>query len=128
VTAGASPRFTLGRRSRITRGGEFVSLKQEGRRLAVGCLLANWRVVPERSVRRLGVITSSRVGGAVVRNRARRLLREVFRLHQHQLPAGLDLVLVARPSAAGKSFQQVERDFLTMTQKTGLLVSENNPG
>jgi ribonuclease P protein component len=74
------------------------------------------------------VITGSRIGGAVIRNRARRLIREVFRLHQHALPAGLDLVLVARPSAVGKSFDEVERDFLTLTQKAGLLVSEDNPG
>jgi ribonuclease P protein component len=69
----------------------------------------------------LGVITSRRIGGAVVRNRARRLLRESFRLHQHDLAAPVDLVLVARPSIAGKGFAAVERDFMTTLRKGRLL-------
>jgi ribonuclease P protein component len=57
----------------------------------------------------------------VARSRARRLLRESFRLHQHELARPIDLVLVARPSIAGKRFAEVERDFLTTLRKAGLL-------
>ena len=60
-------------------------------------------------------------GGAVQRNRARRLLRESFRLHQFELAQPLDLVLVARPSIVGKAFREVEKDFLTTLRKAGLL-------
>jgi len=67
------------------------------------------------------VITAARIGGAVVRSRARRLLRETFRLHQHELAQPLDLVLVARPSIGGKGFARVEEDFLTTLRKAGLL-------
>ena len=67
------------------------------------------------------MITSGRIGGAVIRNRARRLLRESFRLHQNQLVQPVDLVLVARASIAGKSFNEVERDVLTSLMKAGLL-------
>jgi ribonuclease P protein component len=66
-------------------------------------------------------VTSSRIGNAVVRNRARRLLREVFRLHQHDLARPVDLVLIARPSIAGKNFSDVEQDFLATLRKTGLM-------
>lgn len=45
---------------------------------------------------RLGLSVSRRIGGAVLRNRVKRILREAFRLSQHELPAGLDLVVVAR--------------------------------
>jgi ribonuclease P protein component len=48
---------------------------------------------------RLGLSVSRKVGGAVVRNRWRRLLREAFRLCRRQLPTGLDLVLIPRPAA-----------------------------
>ena len=45
---------------------------------------------------RLGVTVSTKLGGAVVRNRARRRLREVFRLAQPDLRTGYDVILVAR--------------------------------
>lgn len=48
---------------------------------------------------RLGLSVSRKVGGAVVRNRWKRLLREAFRLQLTRLPAGLDLVIVPRPDA-----------------------------
>ena len=46
---------------------------------------------------RLGCSVSRKVGDAVVRNRYKRLFREAFRLTQHELPAGVDLVLIPRP-------------------------------
>lgn len=48
---------------------------------------------------RLGLIVTRRVGSAVVRNRLKRLLRESFRLLQHDLPPGYDLVVLASPHA-----------------------------
>jgi ribonuclease P protein component len=68
----------------------------------------------------LGVITSRRVGEAVCRSRARRLLREAFRLNQACLAQSVDLVLVARPSIAGKSFVDVTADYLTALRKARL--------
>ena len=113
------PRLRFGRSSRIKQGREFAAIRQKGSRLAHGCLVANWLVLRNRSGSRLGVITSSRIGGAVVRNRARRLLRESFRLHQHEFEMPVDLVLIARPSIAGRTFAEVEKDFLTTVRKAG---------
>ena len=59
--------------------------------------------------------------GTLIRTRARRLLRETFRAHQHELEHPLDLVLVARPSIVGKQFADVEKDFLTTLRKARLL-------
>jgi ribonuclease P protein component len=61
------------------------------------------------------------VGNAVARNRARRLLRESFRRHQLDLATPVDMVLVARPSIAGMSFGEVEREFLSTARRAGLL-------
>jgi len=85
-----------------------------------GCLIANWRLLSNGTNSRLGVITSSKIGNAVHRSRARRLLREAFRLHQNELMSAVDLVLIARNSIVGRSFAQVEKDFLTILRKAGL--------
>ena len=106
---------------RIKQGRDFSRLKQEGQRLVTGCLIGNWCRMPAGAPLRLGVVTSKRIGNAVVRNRARRLMREAFRVHQHDFAAPVDLVLVARPSIAGKPLAVVEKDFLTLLRKAGLL-------
>ena len=116
---GTPRRFT--RASRIKHSRDFARAKRDGKRLALGCLVANWRPLTAGESPRLGVITSGKIGGAVIRSRARRLLRESFRLHQTELNQPLDLVLVARPSIVGKRFADVERDFLTTLRKAGLL-------
>jgi ribonuclease P protein component len=106
---------------RIKQGRDFARIRERGQRLALGCLVANWQLRPEGPVSRLGVITSRKIGGAVIRNRARRLMREAFRLHQNDLAGMVDLLLVARPSIAGKSLAEVEKDFLTTLRKAKLL-------
>ncbi len=121
MAAGISGRLRFSRAARIKQGREFAGLKQHGRRMAVGCLVANWQGLPSAASSRLGIITNGRIGNAVARSRARRLLRETFRLHQHDLAQPVALVLVARPSIVGKQFQDVEKDFLTTLKKAGLL-------
>jgi ribonuclease P protein component len=114
-------RLGFNRAARIKQGRDFVRVRRVGERMVVGCLIANWQRLPAASGSRLGVITGGKIGGAVVRNRARRLMRETFRLHQRELAGPVDLVLVARPSIVGKGFADVERDFLTTLRRARLL-------
>jgi ribonuclease P protein component len=115
------PRLRLPRAMRIRASRDFGALKVQGRRLAVGCLLANWKTLPSGATSRVGVVTSRRVGSAVVRNRARRLLREAFRLHQADLAVPVEAVLVARPSIAGQPLAVVKRDYLEWLRRAALL-------
>ena len=119
--AAAPNRLRLGRQSRLAQSRDFMRLRQQGQRLALGCLIANWSRLPDGSAPRLGVVTSKKIGGAVQRSRARRLLRESFRLHQHEFTQPVELVLVARNSIAGKKLADVEKDFLTALNRAGLL-------
>jgi ribonuclease P protein component len=114
-------RRKLGRPSRIKQGRDFAKVRQAGERAVKGCLIANWLRLPEAARSRLGVVVGRKVGGSVVRSRAKRLLRESFRLHQHEFSQPLDLVLVARPSIVEKSFTGVERDLLATLKQAGLL-------
>jgi ribonuclease P protein component len=115
------PRLKFGRAMRIKQGRDFSRVRQDGQRLVLGCMIANWRKLPAVSGHRLGVVTGGKIGNAVIRNRARRLLREAFRRHQHDFTQPVDLVLVARASIVGKGFADVEKDFLTILRKAGLL-------
>jgi ribonuclease P protein component len=111
----------LRRAARLQQPRDFARVRQQGQRLALGCLIANWHPLPEGATPRLGVVTSRKIGGAVVRSRARRLLRESFRQHQNELKQPVELVLVARPSIAGRAFAEVEKDFMMTLQRAGLL-------
>ena len=119
--AAASAKLGLPRSRRIKQGRHFQRAKAEGKRAPSGCLILNWFPLPSDSPTRLGVITGRKIGNAVIRARARRLLREAFRLNQLRLTQPLDLVLVARPSIVGKSFAEVENDLLLGLRRARLL-------
>lgn len=121
MPAAPPKRLRFGRAARIKHGRDFARARAEGQRFVCGCLIANWRAVADRNNTRLGLVVSRKVGGAVVRSRVRRLLREAYRRHQHDLARTVDLVLVARPSIARQSFQEVEKNFLTTMKRAGLL-------
>jgi ribonuclease P protein component len=121
MSAALPARCGLGRRSRIKQGRDFLRVRQAGERAVKGCLIANWLRLPADSSSRLGVVVSKKVGNSVVRSRVKRLLRESYRLHQHELTQPLDLVLVARPSIAEKDFVSVERDLMNTLRQAGLL-------
>ena len=122
--AAESPKHLgFARERRIKQGRDFSKLRQHGKRLVHGCMIANWLPAEIGKPSRLGVVVSGKVGNAVKRSRARRLLREAFRLHQHEFEP-VELVLVARPSIAAKGFADVEQDFLTTLRKARLLLTE----
>lgn len=121
MTAAPSARLRLPRSRRLRLGRDFQRARTQGRRLVQGCLILNWLLLPAGEPTRLGVVTSRKIGGATVRNRARRLLREAFRRHQFDLRQPMDMVLVARSSIGNKKFAETERDFLTALQRAGAL-------
>lgn len=73
---------------------------------------------------RLGFTVGTKLGRAVVRNRVRRRLREIYRLNEHRLAAGYDIVVVARVRAVHSRYDQLERQFLSLAEKLGLLSPE----
>lgn len=76
------------------------------------------------TVSRLGITASTKLGHAVVRNRVRRRLREIYRIHENQFLPGYDIVVVARVRAVYARFDEIERSFLKAARAIGLLDQE----
>ena len=66
MSAQTAKPLRLARASRVTQNRDFVRIRQQGERLAQGCLVANWNKLPEGAAPRLGVVTSRKIGGAVI--------------------------------------------------------------
>ena len=73
---------------------------------------------------RLGITTGTKLGHAVQRNRARRRIREAYRLCEHRLKRGYDLVLVARSRAIDGDFRELQQSLLHQCKKLKLLQEE----
>lgn len=76
------------------------------------------------SYNRSGITVSKKIGKATVRNRAKRRLREVFRLNSPKLKCGYDFILVARGRTAFVDFSVLQSDFLNTAKETGVLKGE----
>ena len=70
---------------------------------------------------RLGLVSSTKLGHAVVRNRCRRRLREVYRLRTPELKQGYDIILVARTRTAYAPWAELQKQFLKLCRKLDLL-------
>lgn len=74
---------------------------------------------PDGSLR-LGVVSSRKLGNAVERSRARRLLREVFRRHRSEFSGTYDVVLIARRELLDAKWQDIEKDLFDIAHRAGI--------
>lgn len=107
MASGPSARLRPGR-ARLSRSADFDRVIRRGRSHASRELILYVFPREAQGSRRLGLSVSRKVGGAVQRNRVKRLLREAFSLESPQLPEGTDAVVVARREA----WDLAERDGL----------------
>lgn len=74
---------------------------------------------------RIGLTVNAKLGHAVARNRLRRQLREIYRLHEGQFQPGWDLVVVARTRAMGAPYQKLEQAYLSLADQLGLRIAKD---
>ena len=101
----------LPKERRVRKRSEYLRLQRVARRRGSGRLV----VLTARSRHphsRLGVTTSRRVGNAVVRNRIKRLVREIFRKSQHDIVPPQDVLVIARPEAAAATYADLQHEIV----------------
>lgn len=99
---------------RIRRRQEFKRAYDRGARIH-GRFLTLFLLPNSLDVTRLGIVATRKLGGAVRRNRAKRLIREVFR--RQPLRAGLDVVAIARPEMLDAPISSLEEDFRSVIRR-----------
>jgi ribonuclease P protein component len=107
---------------------DFARLKREGRSYPGHAMVLSVRPLdPSESDAaapaefQFGLITTRRIGNAVVRNRVRRRLREIIRHHRHSLLPGFTWVIIARWRAPALTQADLEKDWLRLARKAGIL-------
>jgi ribonuclease P protein component len=111
------PASLLPKGSKRLRKKEFEEAYSSGLKLHGRLFIAYIRMRRGGKLR-LGVVASRRVGGAVERNRAKRLLREVFRKNKPEKSVSADVILIARSSIKGAKYSEVEKDYIQGVLRT----------
>lgn len=109
--------------SSLKENRQFRRLYAKGKSSATPYLAFYCRRNGQKSSR-LGITVGGKVGKAVLRNKVRRRLREIYRLHEDKLQPGYDLVVVARVKAGICRYAVLEQSFLQLAKKLNLLRQE----
>ena len=111
------------RTTTLKKNYEFRRVYNKGKSRVTPLLVVYAR--PNRGKRnRLGVTVGTKLGKAVVRNRVRRRLREIYRLSQPEMKQGYDIVLVARTRAVAASYADLSRAYRRSCEKLELFLEE----
>jgi ribonuclease P protein component len=114
--------FSFPKTRRLTHRSEYERVKRNGVTRRGDLLMLNTAPIENCGLWRAGFVTSRRLGGAVIRNRVRRRLREIVRRHQHELREGFWFVVVARHEAATASYRALEDEWLRLARRASILL------
>jgi ribonuclease P protein component len=107
--------------ARLKNSRDFRKVREKGKSAQAKLLRIGIFRLDDQSPSRIGIVTSKRVGGAVVRNRTRRRLREISRVHLPMIAPGLLIVIVAKSAAASASFDDLRAEWLLLARRLSIL-------
>lgn len=119
----AFKKFSFSKDNVLKKNRQFQTVYKTGKSYANKYLVL-YVLTKKDGLRRVGFAVGKRLGGAVVRNRIKRLLREAFRLNQHCLRQGVDLIIIGRQPIVGKDFDIVNRAVFELFGKAKILAEQ----
>jgi len=114
--------FSFPKTRRLTHRSEFERVKRNGITQRGKLLMLNAMPIENSDTWRAGFVTSGRLGGAVIRNRVRRRLREIVRRHQHELRQSVWFIIIARHEAAAATYGALEDEWLRLARRASILL------
>lgn len=114
------PRLRFPRAARLALTAEFARVREKGRPVHGKMMTLGVLKNVADSCARVGIVTSRKVGSAVVRNRVRRRLREIVRHDRAKFLDGLWLVIVAKASASRVSFEVLREEWTQLAKRGGI--------
>ena len=112
--------FSFSYNERLHKNSDFKKVFEQGVRLSVG--FANIFIFDRKDgkpIKRLGLVTSKKVGIAVERNKAKRRIREIFRTNKHNLADGLDIIFVLKSNIRFQKYSIIEQKVLNALKSAG---------
>jgi len=113
--------FRFPKAARLARSGEFRRVREQGRSVSGRLFLLGALAGAGEGPTRFGIVTGKRLGGAVVRVRARRRLREAVRLERAGFAPGVWVVLVARRGCLEVTLPELRRELLRLGGRVSIL-------
>lgn len=110
------------KKNRLTKREYFDKVYRHGKSAANHQFVLYYMPRQDQESFRLGVSVSKKLGNAVVRNRIRRVMKEIVRLNEARFPAGYDLIVIARKPVVDMSYQELEKSMLHVLKRASLLV------
>jgi ribonuclease P protein component len=116
-----SCRLLFPKTRRLTLTSDFARVRTEGQNVRGRLLILGFLRTKRTERFQAGFVTSKRIGGAVVRNRVRRRLRDIVRTEQGRLQEGFWCVVIARPAAARASYRALKDEWLRLAERASIL-------
>jgi len=102
--------FSFKKIERLAKRPEFERVIDKGEKKRVGRLCIIFSLPNELGRKRLGIITSKKIGNAVARNRAKRKIREIFRQIKHRIEPALDIVIISGKDVVELPYRVIEKE------------------
>lgn len=109
----------IGKEFRIRESKHYNNIYQNGKKYLGKCLIV-FVLKNDVGINRFGIVTSKKIGNAIVRNKAKRRVMALVNEYRLKLAQGYDFVLVSRPLINKVEYSQIEKDFISVMRKIGV--------